>query len=118
MARLSVLALLLVGATCSSHQDPEGIQLSLFGDRRCSDPVFDQMAMQCCVGSADELGHDNCYAAGGTEQDRFTCDAEFLACMALWGVPPSVAEARYRAVRRWGDESFHYTEERTRGPAR
>jgi len=94
------------------------IQLPLGGDRKCSDPVLGQTAMQCCTGWEGYAGHDNCYWAGGTEQDRFACDAEFLACMAIWGVPEEIAEPRYRVLRKLGGGSFNYREHRTRGPAK
>lgn len=118
---LTLLAtLLMASCACDGWQDPQGVQLPLFGDQRCSDPVFGQAAMQCCTGWTDSrgfhhIGHDNCYAAGGTEADRFACDAEFLACMAVAGVPESIAEARYKAVRRYGEDAFRYQEHRTRG---
>lgn len=89
--------------------DPQGVQLPLFGDRKCSDPIGVQVAEQCCG------FHDNAYAAGGTEQDRAIADAEFLLCMLMWDVPPDIAELRWWAVRRHGKDSFHHTGHRTRG---
>ena len=114
MRRL-VLIVPLALAACTvpgPYSDPQGVQLPLFGSRDCSDPVFDQMAMQCCS------EHDVAFAAGGTYQDFRLANAEFEVCMLLWGVPPDVAYARRRAVDIWGWESWHETEHRTRGPAR
>lgn len=104
--------LVVLGCACDGWQDPQGVQLPLFGDQRCSDPVFDQAAMQCCT------EHDVAFAAGGTEQDFHLANAEFLACMLLWDVPPTVAYARWRAVERFGWSSWTEREHRTRGPPR
>jgi hypothetical protein len=107
----ALVALSCAGSDPGPHSDPQGIQLPLFGDRKCSDPIFGQTAMQCCS------EHDNCYAFGrrwtpdGIElSDRASfhlCNAEFLACMLRWGVPPDVAEIRWRAVEELGWDSFH-----------
>jgi hypothetical protein len=74
--------------------------------------------MQCCTGTEHEVGHDNCYAFGGLESDRFACDAEFFACLAVSGMPEDLAWARYRAVRRFGRGAYNYTTHKTRGPGR
>ena len=65
---------------------------------------------QCC------LDHDSAYWVGGTEQDRFTADAELLACLALWGVPEEMANVYYSAVRRFGASRWHLTQTRSRRP--
>lgn len=110
--RLALAAVLLLGCSWEGWPwtDP-AVQLPLGGDRKCSDPVFGNAALQCCE------DHDSSYWVGGTDQDRFTADAEFLACMALSGVPEDIATARYEAVRRFGRGSWNYTTQRTRWPA-
>ena len=90
--------------------DPHGVQLPLGGDRQCSDPVFGQLALQCCS------EHDLAYWAGGTRQDFHLANAEFLACMLLWDVPPEIARARYEAVEAFGWGSWRESKHRTRGP--
>jgi hypothetical protein len=122
--RQAILAALLALGCASGepgpHSDPQGVQLSLFGDSRCSDPVFGQMAAQCCTGGDGEAGHDNCFAFGARWtpdgrklSDRASfhlCNAEFLTCQLRWGVPPDIAEIRWRAVERLGWGSFHQSD--------
>jgi hypothetical protein len=104
--------LLLAACTPGPFAKPRFIQLGLGGDRACSDPVFGQLAAQCCI------EHDNAFWAGGTVQDFHLANAEFLACQLLWGVDPEVAYARWGAVERGGLDSWTLREQRTRGPAR
>lgn len=103
-----------VAVSCASdfdpYADPDGVQLSLFGDRRCSDPISGEVAGQCCQ------DHDLCFALGGTEQDFAICNAAFLDCMLRWDVPPHVAESRWLAVRDLGRRSFRWHDQRTNGP--
>ncbi len=112
MRRWAFALLLLVGcAAPGPYSDPEGVQLPLFGDRKCSDPVFRQTAMQCCA------EHDNCFAFGArwtpdgrklSDSASFAlCNVEFEACMVSWGVPPWVAAKRREAVDRFGWGSFN-----------
>lgn len=108
---LAALLLLLGCATVPGpYSDPEGVQLSLFGDRKCSDPVYGQTAMQCCQ------EHDNSFTVGGTRQDFHIANAEFLVCMLLWDVPLTVALDRYEAVSHLGWKSWNELPTRTRGP--
>jgi hypothetical protein len=115
--RLTLAALLALGCASGEpgpHSDPQGVQLSLFGDGGCSDPVWRQMAMQCCV------DHDQCYAFGARWtpdgrklSDRASfhlCNAEFLTCQLRWGVPPDIAEIRWRAVEALGWGSFNQSD--------
>jgi len=95
---------------CASYDDPQGVQLPLFGDRQCSDPVYGQLAVQCCY------EHDNCYAYGGDQNAFHACNHEFAACLHVWGVDHEIAEARYNAVRLFGRGSFRWSKHRTRGP--
>lgn len=109
----ALVVVMLLGATCTRWSDPQGVQLPLFGDHGCSDPVFDQAAGQCCT------EHDIAFAAGGTRQDFHLANAEFLACMLLWDVPPSIAYARWRVVDGpLGWEAWNEQPHRTRGPPR
>lgn len=103
-------ASLLLACAGYPWNDPAGVQLPLGGDRECTNSP--DIAVQCCV------AHDAAYWQGGTEQDRFTADAEFLACMALWGVPEPIAWTYYQAVRKLGKSSWKHTAARTRGPPR
>lgn len=115
-ARQVVAVVLLAGLTACvsgySYVDPQGVQIPLGGDRVCSDPVYDQMAPQCCS------EHDNAFWVGGTEQDFHLANAEFLACMLLWDVPPEIAYRRWRAVDTLGWSVWTLRAERTRGPPR
>lgn len=105
-------ALLVLLLACAGWPwNPKGpSQLPLGGDRECSRSP--DLAVECCY------AHDNDYWIGGTEQDRFTADAELLACMALYGVPEEIAVLYYRAVRAFGAPAWNLTPERTRGPPR
>lgn len=105
MATLTPLVFILTGCTTEPYQLPLG------GDRGCSYCV-DSIAPACWS------AHDDAYWVGGTEQDRFLADAEFLACMALHGMPEVWATGRYRILRSAGESSWNLTERRTRGPAR
>lgn len=62
------------------------------------------------------LIHDFAYSVGGTEQDRFTADAELLAGLALYGVPEPIAFLYYVGVRWLGWIKWDYTDTRTRRP--
>ena len=62
------------------------------------------------------LDHDSAYWVGGTERDRFIADSEFLASMALWGVPEPIAVVYYLGVRLFGWCCFEYSAAPTRGP--
>lgn len=79
-------------------------------DQGCT--LSPDVARSCC------LAHDSAYWIGGTEQDRFTADAELLACFALYGVPERIATVYYRTVRQLGGPHWNHTETRSRGPGR
>ena len=112
--RALVLAAVLLLAGCATYQD-EYAQLPLFGDRKCSDPVFGQMADQCC------FEHDRCFHARGrwapdgeplSDGQAFRlCNVEFEACMLEWGVPPKIAGARRKALDYFGRPSFEGTKQ-------
>ena len=116
---LRVVAVSLLALACATpgpYSDPDGVQLPLFGDQRCSDPVFGQMALQCCS------EHDNCFAFGARQtpdgrerlSDRASfalCNVEFEACNLAWGVPPWAAKLRREGVDRWGWDHFEKREE-------
>jgi hypothetical protein len=113
IAWLWAVSAALLALSCGScagwpWDDPQGVQLPLGGDQECSHSP--DIATQCC------MAHDAAYWVGGTSQDRFTADAEFLACMALWGVPEPIAWTYYTTVRKLGKDSWRYTEHRTRRP--
>ena len=98
----------LVGCAGDPYADPDGVQISLFGDRMCSDPVYGQIATQCC------MEHVNCFAFGGTEENFHACNDEFLGCMLRWGVPRDAALARWLAVEQFGRDSFRWSAHPTR----
>lgn len=112
MRRGSVLlaSILLIG--CQTWPWTERPNQLVLGSKDQGCTYSPDIAQHCC------LDHDSKYWVGGTKQDRFTADAEFLACMALAGVPEGIAVTYYTAVRKLGGIKWKYTKERTRGPAR
>ena len=78
------------------------MQISLFGDRMCSDPVYGQIATQCC------MEHDIDFAVGGDEAAFHVANDKFLGCMLRWGVPRDVALARWLALEEFGRGSFNF----------
>ena len=53
--------------------------------------------------------HDNCYAVGGDENARSSCDIGMAHCMAGKHVPDEIVGAYYGAVRAFGSNYFNYT---------
>jgi hypothetical protein len=108
----ALVALLMLAGCAWWRGDGAPAQLVLGSQDQGCTLSPDVAGGECC------LAHDSAYWVGGTEQDRFTDDAEMLACLALWGVPEEVATLYYDTVRRLGESHWHYTKVRTRGPRR